>query len=280
MRILTWNTNNATFCNTKLSAEKWKAFFEMSPDIAMLQEVNNVPSILDEHYEVAYMKARYFSGTEAKYGTTLLAKKPDWSIGSEVTWRSEHDWVNRIQETFAGWLVGRRIQHKSGDHYEAVSVHAPAVSVECDTDATPGLCEILEGVDVSPVRLRHNPKLWFTEVLWSLLRGAKIEEGNWIVAGDFNSSTLFDKPKNKGNGEIIARLNALGLLDCVFQQHGERVPTYWSKGRRKKPPTHQLDYAYVNAPMHLRLRDVAVGGNLPEEDKWLSDHLPIVCEFR
>ena len=280
MRILTWNTNKATFCDRKLSAAKWKAFFEMSPDIAMLQEVNNVPSTLDEHYEVAYMKARYFSGTEAKYGTALLAKKPDWSIGSEVTWRSEHDWVNRIQETFPGWLVGRRILHKSGDHYEAVSVHAPAVSVECDTDATPELCEILEGVDISPVQLRHNPKLWFTEVLWSLLRGAKIEEGNWIVAGDFNSSTLFDKPKNKGNGEIIARLNALGLLDCVFQQHGERVPTYWSKGRRKKPPIHQLDYAYVNAPMHLRLRDVAVGGNLPEEDKWLSDHLPIVCEFR
>ena len=75
MRIPTWNTNKATFCDRKLSAAKWKAFFEMSPDIAMLQEVNNVPSTLDEHYEVAYMKARYFSGTEAKYGTALLAKK-------------------------------------------------------------------------------------------------------------------------------------------------------------------------------------------------------------
>ena len=279
MRILTWNTNKATFCDRKLSAAKWKAFFEMSPDIAMLQEVNNVPSIVKDDYDVAHVKGRYFSGTEARYGTALLAKKPNWSIGSEVTWRSEHDWVNRIQETFPGWLLGRRILHKSGDHYEAVSVHARAVSVECDIDATPELCEIVESVDVSPVRLRHNSKLWFTEILWSLLRGAKIEERNWIVAGDFNSSTSYDKPKNKGNGEVIARLNALGLRDCVGEHHGESVLT-WAKSRKTRSPIHQLDYAYVNAPMHVRLRDVAVGGNLPEERKWLSDHLPIVCEFR
>ena len=278
MRILTWNTAAATL-NTTDSTAKWKAFLEFSPDIAMLQEVNNVPPSVYDHYHVALVKARYFGGSIAKYGTALLARKPDWSIGPEVTWKSKHGWVNRIQETFPGWLVGRQVENRFGDVYAAVSVHALAVEIKCNPNSTPELCEILDGVDVKPVQLHHNPKLWLTEILWSLLQGAKTEEGNWIVAGDFNSSTLFDEPTNMGNGEVISRLNAQGLVDCVFKHYGEHEPTFWGRDQRRRPPIHQLDYVYANAPMLARLHDVAVGGGLPEEDRWLSDHLPIVCEF-
>ena len=278
MRVLTWNTDAATLTTAK-SAAKWKAFLEFSPDIAMLQEVNDLPPTVYDHYHVAFVKAHFFSGARAKFGTALLAKKPEWSIGPEVAWKSKHHWVNQIQASFPGWLVGRQVENRSGGCLSAVSVHAPAFAVECDADSTPELCAILDGVDVKPVQLQHNPKLWFTEILWSLLQGAKTEEGNWIVAGDFNSSMLFDKPKNRGNGEVISRLNALGLVDCVFKHYVEREPTFWGKSQRHRSPIHQLDYVYANAPMLARLHDVAVGGGLPEEDRWLSDHLPIVCEF-
>ena len=130
----------------------------------MLQEVYNVPSIVNDDYDVAHVKGRFFSGNEAKYGTALLARKPDWSIGSEVTWRSEHDWVNRIQETFPGWLVGRQILHKSGDHHEVVSVYIPAYPVhpyQSRHGPSPELCKILKGVDLSPILLRHKSDLWF-----------------------------------------------------------------------------------------------------------------------
>ena len=297
MRVLTWNMNKASSSPwAESSAKKWKSFLEMSPppDVAMLQEVNGVPGDISERYHVEYVKASWLGGGKAKFGTAVLARKSDWKIGSEVPWKSEHDWVNRIQERFPGWLVGRQVENGSGDRYMAVSVHSPAWPLWCEeceegrsaSCKLPALCEILDGVDVKPVKLKAPDQwyLWFTEILWSLLKGATAGDGGaskWIVAGDFNSSVLFDESKNTGNGEIIDRLNALGLLDCVFKHHRERKPTYWAfRERKRQPPVHQLDYVYVSAPVLDRLRDVALGGGLPEEDKWRSDHLPVVCDFR
>ena len=102
---------------------------------------------------------------------------------------------------------------------------------------------------------------------------------NWIVGGDFNSSILFDLPKDRGNREVIRRLNALGLTDCTVSHfYGESVPTFrQARGSIK----HQLDYCYVNADLLERLACARVlsrqevFGSMPK----LSDHLPIVCEF-
>ena len=293
MRVLTWNMNKAGMHADK----KWKSFLEMKPDVAMLQEVNGVPGCISERYHVEHVKASWLGGGKAKFGTAVLARREtDWKIGSEVTWKSEHDWVNRIQERFPGWLVGRQVENGSGDRYMAVSVYSPAWPLWCKeckegrsaSCKRPALCEILDGVDVTPVKLKapYQRYLWFTEILWSLLKGVTAGDGasKWIVAGDFNISVLFDKPKNRGNGEIIARLNALGLFDCVFRHHRKHEPTYWAfRGRKRKPqqpPVHQLDYVYVSAPVLDRLSDVTLGGGLPEEDKWRSDHLPVVCDFR
>lgn len=295
MRVLTWNMNKASSSRwAESSAKKWKSFRELSPDVAMLQEVNDVPGYVSEHYHVEHVKATWRDGSKAKFGTAVFARKSDWKIGSEVTWKSEHDWGNRIQERFPGWLVGRQVENnRSGDRYMVVSVYSPAWPLWCKeckegrsaSCKRPALCEILDGVDVRSVKLKapYQRYLWFTEILWSLLKGATTGDGvsKWIVAGDFNSSVLFDKPRNTGNGEIIDRLKALGLLDCVFHHHGERDPTYWAfRERKKQPPVHQLDYVYVSAPVLARLRDVTLGGGLPKEDMWRSDHLPVVCDFR
>ena len=134
MRVLTWNMNKASSSPwAKSSAKKWKSFLEMSPspDIAMLQEVNGVPDAVSERYHVEYVKASWLGGGKAKFGTAVLARKSDWTMGSEVPWKSEHDWVNRIQERFPGWLVGRQVENRSGDRYMAVSVHSPAWPVWC-----------------------------------------------------------------------------------------------------------------------------------------------------
>ena len=88
---------------------------------------------------------------------------------------------------------------KSGERFRVVSVHSPAFFVPRDQYAD---------VDVSGIKLPENPELWFTEILWALLRSSAISrDTNWIVAGDFNSSVLFDKPRDRGNWRIGKRLN-------------------------------------------------------------------------
>ena len=159
---------------------------------------------------------------------------------------------------------------KSGERFRVVSVHSPAFFVPRDQYAD---------VDVSGIKLPENPELWFTEILWALLRSSAISrDTNWIVAGDFNSSVLFDKPRDRGNWRIGKRLNSLGLADCLKHCHFGPVPTFQHSGGSVR---HQLDYCYVNAPMLERLTQARVPSREEVFDRKprLSDHLPILCEF-
>ena len=53
--------------------------------------------------------------------------------------------------------------------------------------------ERLRGVDVEPVKLKLNPKVWMTDVLWAaLLDRDTADAAPWVVGGDFNASETFD----------------------------------------------------------------------------------------
>ena len=125
-------------------------------------------------------------------------------------------------------------------------------------------------MDISTIKLKNNRKLWFTEILWSLLKNADIDDDtNWIVGGDFNSSVKFDEPRNRGNREIVDRLNELGLEDCLSRcNNGRPVETFQ---HTSKTVEHQLDYVYVNAPLRRRLGSVRVASGVD-----IFDQVPAV----
>lgn len=183
---------------------------------------------------------------------------------------SELEWVNEIQRERSGWIFGCEVVDDAGARFRVVSVHIPAFHV-------PWKC--LEGIDVSAIKLTNNPKLWFTEILWSLLKNADItDDTNWIVGGDFNSSVKFDRPRDRGNQEVVDRMKGLGLTDCLKSYYREPVPTFQ---HTSKAVEHQLDYVYVNAPLLKRLEIARVpnDGEVFGRKARVSDHLPIVCEF-
>ena len=49
----------------------------------------------------------------------------------------------------------------------AVSVHSPAIPIRTGT---------LQDAEVASIKLANNPHLWFTEILWSLLRDSNTPE--------------------------------------------------------------------------------------------------------
>jgi len=80
----------------------------------------------------------------------------------------------------------------------------------------------LKGVDVSPVKLKLNPKVWPTEIIWSALKNTISNNEEWIVGGDYNISETFDKEwqdrngvkfaiRSSGNKEILDRMYEVGL---------------------------------------------------------------------
>ena len=235
----------------------------------LLQEVTQIPAPILRLYggNVHSVHPKFFDGRNARFQTTVLTK---WAMNRKPYLVSELDWVNGIHEERYGWILGCEVVDDAGSRFRVISVHAPAFHVPW---------QHLHGVDVAAVKLKNNPKLWFTEILWSLLKNANIDEdANWIVGGDFNSSVKFDIPRNRGNREIVDRLSAVGLTDCLSHHFKEAMPTFQQTNKRVE---HQLDYVYVNAPLLKRLSNVRVPK--PEEvfdrKPRVSDHLPIVCAF-
>ena len=263
MKVITWNVNKGAEFRPRL----WEMVQREDPDIVLLQEVNGIPGWIRDRYQCHWITPRYFEGYHAPSSTAVLSKG---LIDATPYLESELEWVNRIHRNSYGWIVGCKTTLDSGERFRVVSVYSAAFPIPRDQWAD---------VDASGVKLRNHPELWFTEILWALLRRADIsDEANWIVGGDFNSSVLFDQPKDTGNREIIERLNALGLTDCLSHSHAGPVPTFQHSS---KTVDHQLDYCYVNAPMLKRLRDARVPSyeEVFSGTPRLSDHLPIVCEF-
>jgi len=263
LKVLTWNVNRAAESRPAL----WDAVRREEADIVLLQEVRGVPADLQSSYNFRVAAPRYFDGSDAPFATAILSK---WEMDTRPFLKSQLGWVNRIQSQHHGWILESEVTTGLGITLRVVSVHSPAFPIPTKK---------LKDADVASIKLANNPRLWITEILWSLLRDLDTpEETNWIVGGDFNSSVLFDKPKDRGNGEIIRRMNALGMTDCLSHDSGQPVPTFRHAGGSI---SHQLDYCYVSAGLLERLRCARVlsrqevFGPTPK----LSDHLPIVCEF-
>lgn len=265
MKVLTWNVNRAGESRREL----WEVVQRENADIVLLQEVTRVPECLLNNYRCHLIRPRFFDGHNARFATAVLSKG---LIDATPYLESGLDWVDRIFRERYGWIVGCEVTLGSGERFRVVSVHSPAFPVPRDQYAD---------VDAAGVKLTTNPDLWFTEILWALLRAAAIsDEMNWIVGGDFNMSVLFDEPKDRGNREIIQRLSRLGLVDCLSRSHGGPVATF--RAARDGSVTHQLDYCFVNGPMLKRLRRparVPSREDVFDREPPLSDHLPVSCEF-
>ena len=264
MKVLTWNVNRAGESRTEL----WKFLQSEDADIVLLQEVIGIPRWIWKHYQCFSISPRYYEGGNAAYSTAVLSKGP---IDATPYLSSELEWVNKIYTEHPGWIIGCETTLSTGEQFRVISVHLLAKSVPR---------ELWADVDVSGIKLTNNPDIWLTEILYALLSTSKVADGtNWIVAGDFNSSVKFDFPVDKGNREIVYRMGALGLTDCLSHFHSGAVPTF--QNPRGKVVEHQLDYFYVNAPMLDRLKQARVPDceEVFNRNPRLSDHLPVVCEF-
>ncbi|MDE2664412.1 MAG: endonuclease/exonuclease/phosphatase family protein [Gemmatimonadota bacterium] len=258
MKLLTWNVNRAG----KRRGALWKTVTRVDADIVLLQEVTGIPRHIRRRYQCQLTPPRYFRGHNAPFSTAVLSKGP---IDATLDLKSAVTWVDKIHTERYGWIVGCKTTLDSGERFHVVAVHSPSFPIPPRQWAD---------VDVSGIKLSTNPRLWFTEILWALLRTAGIsDDTNWIVGGDFNRSVL-----HKGGQEVIDRLKTLGLTDCLSHHHGGPVPTYQPT---RKVVRHQLDYCYVNTPLLERLTEARVPSHEEVFDPKprLSDHLPIICTF-
>lgn len=102
-----------------------------------------------------------------------------------------------------------------------------------------------------------------------------------ILIGDFNSNTIWDKPRREGNhSAVVKRLEEKGIYS-VYHKHfnqtqgKEQHPTWYMYRHHDKP--YHLDYCFVSIDMLECLKSVEVG-NYEFWTKY-SDHVPVIVTF-
>ncbi len=265
LKILTWNLRRATH-----KSEAWDIIRRITPDLLILQEVASIPNDLLSTYLCLSKKARSKGGREQSFSTTILSRKgalKHYSLYSSI------EWIQNELTYFNGNILAAEISIENQKPIRIVSVYSPAWFIPKAR---------LEGIDVSDIKLTQNNNLYCTELLWAALKEeSNNEDVDWIIAGDFNSSTTFDimwPGGPSGNQEIIDRMNSLGLTECLYTAENKLVPTF--KNARGNKVVHQMDHIFVSQCLFNTLKRCCVLDKESVFEKSLSDHLPIITEFK
>ncbi|MGC8757803.1 MAG: endonuclease/exonuclease/phosphatase family protein [Caldisericaceae bacterium] len=271
MRIITWNVRRAN--STSLA---WSLLLELKPDIALLQEVKTIREQIYEKFDILSKVAISKIGKPQSFLTALLVKG---KITREIQLKSEYDWVNRELGFFKGNIISGTVVCSNGEELNVVSVYCPAWPINKKR---------LEGFNVSAVKLKENPDVWATEIIWSALKHTISKDEQWVVGGDFNISETFDKEwqenagikfalRSSGNKEILDRMYAIGFKECLRGYNKEIVPTF--QNPKDKKLVHQIDHLFVTSNLYSRLKECKVGDKSRILGGHLSDHLPIIADF-
>jgi exodeoxyribonuclease III len=102
-----------------------------------------------------------------------------------------------------------------------------------------------------------------------------------ILAGDFNSNTIWDKPRREGNHSTLVKKLAEKGIDSAYhsflkqEQGKEAHPTLYMYRQKNKP--YHIDYCFASKKIIDSIRSVEVG----DHERWCrySDHVPLIVDF-
>lgn len=105
-----------------------------------------------------------------------------------------------------------------------------------------------------------------------------------VVAGDWNSSAIWDKPGWRINHMTKVRvLDGLNLVSAYHEtmsepQGKETIPTHYWRDRREDGPTYHIDFAFVPRHWTNRISHFEIGSFADWCGNKLSDHVPIIFD--
>ena len=103
-----------------------------------------------------------------------------------------------------------------------------------------------------------------------------------ILIGDFNSNTIWDRPRREGNhSSVVQKLEERGIYSTYHThfnqvQGKEQHPTLYMYRHKNKP--YHIDYCFASKTFINSLESVEVG-NFKSWKKY-SDHVPLIVSFK
>lgn len=125
-----------------------------------------------------------------------------------------------------------------------------------------------------------SPNFGYIGQLWKYLETNKSNFKKIILAGDFNSNSIWDEWDRWWNhSDVVNDLSKMNINSLYHRfnredQGKESKPTFFLQRNVAKP--YHIDYIFASKEIENSLTKFEIG----EVDKWLnySDHLPVICE--
>lgn len=144
-------------------------------------------------------------------------------------------------------------------------------------------CRINETFDLLGVWTHYNdsPTFGYIGQLWKYLQTNRGFMGNTILAGDFNSNSIWDRRRRWWNHSDVVRELREIQIDSIYHHFTgdepgkEQQPTLFLLKNKARP--YHIDYLFAPKAYTDRLLNVQVG----KYEDWiaLSDHMPVGGEF-
>jgi exonuclease III len=265
VRVVSWNCRRAG-----TGSDVWKYLLELDPDIALLQEVSALPKDILRIYACEKVHAMGKRGTPQRFCTAILVKG---QIEGSLHLHASANWIANELAHFSGNLVARQLKLETGDLTNVISVYSPSWYINRDR---------LKDIDTSGVRLTlQKSDIWVGDLLWASLAELKPDPDElWIISGDFNLSETFDSWRggSRGNREYLDRMASLGLIECLRYSKRCLTPTF--RNTYRSAIKHQMDHLFVTQSLARSLERCDVGSQDRVFGANISDHLPIIADFK
>ena len=127
----------------------------------------------------------------------------------------------------------------------------------------------------------NSPNFGYIGQLWKYLEINKSKFKKIILAGDFNSNTIWDEWDRWWNhSDVVSDLSKIEINSLYHryfneEQGKETKPTFFLQRNRAKP--YHIDYIFASKEIENNMTNFEIA----TIDKWLnySDHLPVICEI-
>lgn len=275
MRLVTWNLRRATE-----TSKAWEILVNLKPDIALLQEVTSIPTNVKASYAIKFQKAISKTGEPQKFGTAIITRG---KFAGDLLLSSNYSKVNQEIEYFKGNLVSSTVQLEGYPQLNVISVYGPAWPLDwfklMDTDKVTEL----RRKGIKKFTLSSSSGSEIIEIILSILENVELKDSWWIVGGDLNIAGIGHTGKNDfdrdmANKGFLKQMEKLHFIECLSKYNGRTIPTF-------RNSMHQLDYLFVTNSLHSFLYycftgDNAIFGDNAILEQHISDHLPIIADFK
>ena len=170
MKILIWNIKRGG-----VNSLSWDIIVKHNPNICLLQEVTSVPEKISNNFQVIEEFPTNKTLNNQKFKSVILLRKGEqYSIPK---FNFSNNTSEKIYSHFKGNLLGI-----SSNNFTFINVYSPPWEIPES---------LFEWEDVSHLKLKKNPKLWITEILYDIVKSSDFKN-NLIFGGDFNHSIKFE----------------------------------------------------------------------------------------